>query len=48
MNDATMTMSQKADAMEAKMARELDYIVVKRGCTCSPKARPARCPTPAC
>ena len=29
MNDATMTMSQKADAMEAKMARELDYIVVK-------------------
>jgi hypothetical protein len=29
MNDATMTLSQKADALEAKMARELDYIVVK-------------------
>ena len=28
MND-TMTLSQKADALEAKMARELDYIVIK-------------------
>src|SRR5258708_29785931 len=25
----TMTMAQRADALEAKMARELDYIVVK-------------------
>ena len=28
MNDI-MTLSQKADALEEKMARELDYIVVK-------------------
>ena len=29
MNDASMTLSQRADALEAKMARELDYIVIK-------------------
>src|SRR6478735_7912688 len=28
MND-TMSLSQRADALEAKMARELDYIVIK-------------------
>ena len=28
MNDA-MTLSERADALEAKMARELDYIVIK-------------------
>src|SRR5690242_20972937 len=28
MNDA-MSLSQRADALEAKMARELDYIVIK-------------------
>ena len=28
MND-TMTLSERADALEAKMARELDYIVIK-------------------
>src|SRR5262252_2343662 len=28
MND-TMTLSQRADALEAEMARELDYIVIK-------------------
>jgi hypothetical protein len=25
----TMSLSQRADALEAKMARELDYIVIK-------------------
>ena len=28
MND-TMSLSQRADALEAEMARELDYIVIK-------------------
>ena len=36
--NATMSLAQRADALEAKMAAELDYIVVKSRLHAWPKA----------
>ena len=38
MNDFS-TLSQRADAHEAKMARELDYVFIKSRLHLSPRAR---------
>ena len=44
---ATMSLSQRADALEEKMAEELDYIVVKSRLYSWPKPIWARRRTPA-